>query len=58
MVPLGGLDTMLGEDKVRGRLGLGEDNNSLGRHGLRVILLLMYLKVYVFSLPLCETFRS
>ena len=46
-----------GEDKVGEGLELGEDDdNSLGRHGLRVIFLLMYLKVYVFSLPLCETF--
>ena len=44
MVPLGGVDMLLGEDKVRESLGHGEDNNSQGRHGLRVFLF-MYLKV-------------
>ena len=44
-VPLGGVHILWGDDKIREGLGLGEDSNSLGPHGLRMMFLFMYLKV-------------
>ena len=49
-MPLGGVATLMGTDKVGEGLGLEEGKSSLGQHRLRVMVLFRYLKVYVFSL--------
>jgi len=40
-----------GNNEIGDGFGLGENNNSLGRHRVTVMFLFWDLKVYEFSLP-------